>query len=110
MPLSLLLTTPSVRTNTVFPRTINEWNNLPTNVIESNSLSRASKDTLILFCKLTSIILLLELGDTPVLYRNDDILLTPVSISSLNFYTGKPVYRRIPVYHIIPVHISILVL
>ena len=33
---------PSVRTNSYkysfFPRTINEWNNLPTNVIESNSL------------------------------------------------------------------------
>ena len=31
----------------------------------------------------------LELGDIPVLYRNDDILFIPVSISSLNFIPGN---------------------
>ena len=52
----------------------------------------------------------LELGDIPVLYRYDDILFTPVSISSLNFYIEKPEYRRIPAYRKIPIQISILVL
>ena len=53
---------------------------------------------------------LIDLGDIVVLCRNDNILFVLVSILSENFYTGKPVYRRIPVYHIMLVHISILVL
>ena len=52
----------------------------------------------------------LELGDIPVLYQYDEILFIPVSISSLNFYIKKPVYRRILAYHKIPIQISILVL
>ena len=58
----------------------------------------------------TTFTLHLELGDIPVLYQYDDILFTPVSILSLNFYIEKLVYHRIPAYRKIPIQISILVL